>query len=1528
MAAASNSLSTLPLEQLSLYHAVDPFLSSILIFHGPVATAHATVSSSRIQAHIFTPAGFQSYPRIAISPAAPLYAAVNHLPREKQGDEVCRGLAVCILKYFAELSSPVKECLVETAKAGKPAGKVPKLFDEMHAAELANRMTRVENPSEIIRNLREAYRERKVPWIDIDVVLPVGTIRSTERQDSPEDDLDDAPDDQYGKYSPLIQSLGEPIFLPTSRLRRAPSQPTNLSKSKLFSKSQKEALRLAMCEVVDTEERYVAKLYDLVHNVVEEFRAKARARSASSTSPDETALEKLFPPCLNEILEVNMGFLHVIRQILEDTEKDAIADLAGDTELQASVSSRASTRDVNDPVGAAAFANALLEWFPLFSRPYADYMRAHTGFTRTLNAFLRDNNSSFSRRVHETGEQRLRSLLMEPVQRLPRYSLLIDTMTSSLPLVHPAVKPFLKARDVIKDICSLDSSSSTDNSKALELLRALVDDWPLSVSPAGRLITAVDFSEIPPPYRIDSPAAKPSSGLMLLYKDCLIFLSKAQGTKASARGLLAELDQPSPTWSPGELRFARVLDLQGTRWMQSTCGRILYLIPSMTIPEGEEPDRALHVLELSGMYEGRANRLVEEMVKAKIEGRFSEQEREDGKWTLRSPSGTFSNIGILASVFEEDNAGTMKRTGSSNIRIVFDIPKVIRQKTLSSSSDLDVIISISSLDEDQYRLDIDSVVGTSTTDIVSVDIFIPVLSKRLSNLVSHLYHPQHTVMTEPVVYSNFEILRYIAGHLLSQAKVPRGLRPPSPSKMLSSLWGGGQSKETVTPLKSPVPLLGDVPKISPTKSTFNRPDTPSSLTSAQEKQTHRISVVESDADRHVKSLEQTFSAYILSLRSRSGNIVGRILRARDNVDRTAVNELYNILLEDPGKLQAAAEVSVDVLFVSFETFISNAWRDHMGPVIPNSTLELIQSKFDAMFSADFNEFFRQMMGDMSPQNRRALSAMVRLLAELLDASGNDGDRGALTAAFAEVLTESGDPMRYISLLDRLVDDYENLFEDSAPPSASLDGAFPNDSSSALNKSQSLSVSSVNSNTSSFRRRFGFGLHRENSKHEGESKVSSILRTLSKTKGSGESSEPSTPKGTLLRSKSTDTDTRLGNYLRPTSRDRPAVYGIFSDEQERPGSGHSNTLLASIGEVPSHQENPKPRRKRRSSLSDLRPMTASSDDPIPVHTPRPVTPVTPPPQWPRSEVAATPKETRPRSSHASKSPSRVSSPTRTGSPTRAAGTPRRESPTRSNLSSRKENAYSRPTLMERAVNKRSDEPPAPNESPKRKTDMPGTPQRKSAGLRERPTLANGFESPKRPHSMSSPPKVQKLRMQSPQKLRERLANEKKVQAAAEAGFKTELMLIGDELSALKLSPTSDADVKSPNGRAQDANAYLSGRFRDLESRFSSMSADLSGRTTAIEKDLETSLIVSERRAKKLDELYREASAENEALYERFNTELSRVVKDVRLGNGESALKDQLREALEELGRVKKENLRLKREVGGLRAQQMGIPAKHE
>jgi hypothetical protein len=196
-------------------------------------------------------------------------------------------------------------------------------------------------------------------------------------------------------------------------------------------------------------------------------------------------------------------------------------------------------------------------------------------------------------------------------------------------------------------------------------------------------------------------------------------------------------------------------------------------------------------------------------------------------------------------------------------------------------------------------------------------------------------------------------------------------------------------------------------------------------------------------------LEQAFAAYVLALQSRSGNIVGRTLRTRDNVDRSGVNELYNVLLEDPAKLQAAAEVAVDTLFVAFETFMANAWKEHMGPVLDPISLKLLQSQFDAMFPREFEECFRKFLADMSPQNRRALASLIRLLADLLDASGSDGDRGALTAAFAEVLTSEGDPLQHISLLDRLVDDFDNLFEEFVPGGSLLEGILTNEQTKPL-----------------------------------------------------------------------------------------------------------------------------------------------------------------------------------------------------------------------------------------------------------------------------------------------------------------------------------------------------------------------------------------------------------------------------------------------------------------------------------------------
>lgn len=749
--ALSTTLSDLPLEYLSLYHTVDTHLSSILVFYGPVATANATVSSSRIQAHIFTPAGFQSYTRITISPAAPLYAAVNHLPRDKQGDQVCRGLAVSMLKYFSELSDPLKHHLSESPQDGRQFTRPPKLFDERHAADLANRMIKVEDSLEIVRDLRSAFQDRIVPWTDVDVVLPAGTIKPPSRRESSEFDNDEAEPTQYGPYTPLIMALGDPMFLPTSRLKRAPSQPTNVSKSRIFARSQKEALRLTMCELVDTEERYVAKLYSLVHEVADEFREKAQSRGSSSSSPSEAQLEELFPPCLNEILEVNLGFLDEVRQVLDETEKDALTDISQDTELP-----HRSSRETRDSIGAIAFAKALLTWLPRFSQPYAEYMRAHTGFTQILNSFMKDKTSSFSKRVYETGEQRLRSLLMEPVQRLPRYSLLIDTMTGSLPLVHPAVRPLLKARDVVKDICALDDISPSGHTQSLKRLKELVDGWPAKPFPDGRLITAVDVNEVTPPYQLEEVPLSLGAGILLVYKNCLVILSKPAESRTTARGLLADIDSAaSPTndlstlLPSAELKVVQILELNVVRYMQSACGRILFLVPTTPKSHPGALDNSIDpfALELTGMYEGRANRLIEEITKAKIEGRFSEKEREGSKWTLRSPPGTAGCTSILACVCEEGETAALDFARSSSIRIVFDTPRAMCSQILTRDN-LDVVLSLSLPNGDQFRLDIESIAGPSSTDLISAESFVATIARRCKYSCTKMLHIQSLINSQ------------------------------------------------------------------------------------------------------------------------------------------------------------------------------------------------------------------------------------------------------------------------------------------------------------------------------------------------------------------------------------------------------------------------------------------------------------------------------------------------------------------------------------------------------------------------------------------------------------------------------------------------------------------------------------------------------------------------------------------------------------------------------------------------------------
>jgi hypothetical protein len=804
------------------------------------------------------------------------------------------------------------------------------------------------------------------------------------------------------------------------------------------------------------------------------------------------------------------------------------------------------------------------------------------------------------------------------------------------------------------------------------------------------------------------------------------------------------------------------------------------------------------------------------------------------------------------------------------------------------------------------------------------------------------YHVRNAAVTGVLLLRNQQILKsldiLVTEHGQEKSSTKQS-RPHSPVKMLSNLFGSSHSRDSSHPslrLKKTNSVLSDIPKMMPPQSKPpSRDGKPSSRPGSQDSKppsrdgfssqgTPRTPLENvlgkstlnvngnGSASEEVMKIEETLASFILALHARKGNVLGKVLQARVYADEAATNELYNTLLEDPQHVQTAAVAPVDVLFSAFEKFLKVAWKDKVGPVISLDTLTAIQSKSDSVSQPEFEEFFRTKFAELTLPNQRALRATIQLLAELMEGTSSDSDRGIMTSSFAEVLVPEGNPHGFISLIDRLVEDMYSLF---GRPGSS--GA-PTPMTGSINSDmRSIMSGSITSNTSSIRKRFGLGgLSRENSKLESESKLGSVWRTLSKN------SKPVAPlpdKPGLGRSLSTDVDGRI-SPKRPSSRERPALHGAFTFEGgDSPAVGRNwfgGAGLDTIGEgVPSAT----PKKKRRSSLSDLHALRGET-----------------PPQWgsrpttPRSRMESLRGTFRqssasPRSPSPTKQPnpgSRPHTPSRLGSPLPSKD---ENSPASALPRPRPSVQASSPTKGEQvtissyaAGSHRRSQTPSSIPTLKALSTAPAG----SSALTERPAAGNMTKLPTSVSDLgsdktgsinagsSSPTK--RLRMQSPQKLRERLNNENAAISSTESGLTAELSKIGDELSALNLSPTK----ASRQGGA--STVALAARVKDLESKVHTQLGEISQRNTQLAKDVSGNMAASEARAKKLEELYRDADAENEALYGKFNEELARAVRAVKAGDGVEEMKKRLREALEEQGALRRELWKLRKEVAGYKA----------
>ncbi|KAK8191532.1 hypothetical protein IWZ00DRAFT_507393 [Phyllosticta capitalensis] len=1585
MVVISQPPPNLHFDHRDLFYTTDDLLSNapFFVFYGPPPNATLPSQASRLQIHIFTPAGLQAYPRLTISPDSHFYTAVKCLPREDQADEVVRALAYSIYKYFHELPQVVRSSWESQFNTIGKLPSAPELFSGAHAAILASRMLKVENTPEVVRDIKLAHTEQSVSWQDVDVVLPPGSVRDVDdrlresllAEEATEDDVIKA---RYAKYADLIKPFGQPAFLPTSRLRRAPSRPSGLSRSNTFSKQQKESLRRELIEFVDTEESYVGKLWDLLHSVAEDFRQKARSKSPESSSPTEEALQGLFPPSLDDILAKNTAFLDDIRKVIEGSENDAIQDIES-TATDACANSKDG--DEEDVTGAVQFAKCLVDWFPKFSDCYTEYIQAHAEFGQYLRIFLRETESSFSKRVQEKGEQRLMSMLIEPVQRLPRYSLFIDNLVKQLPVRHPALRPLLKARDIISEICSRDSPSG-QISKVIERLRHLIPLWPQTFNPEGRLITAMDVVELPPPYKSDPNARGAIHGILLLFSDALVLLGKSGHKTMSARGLLAEIDNPSVPLDETpqiatQLIFLKPMKLSNVWFTEVNGGTMLQMHHSDSAQGGDSTQHApktrnsinassLCMFLLTGSYEGKASRWLEETAKARVEYRFPEAERESTKWEARSQTG---DINVFSAIFEESHLEVHQgRKEPARVRVVLDPPK--GPKSIKPGDQgVEVVASVTPASGGMYYLELEGLNAFASRDRILAEEVLTLLTKKVGIYMQMRNQIRNPDLTGVFLQRNQQILNSLKVRTQAQEEESPALERTgsgrgSPVKMLSSLFGGsmrdyGSSRR----LHRPTPSLGEIPRLPPAPPSPHR--STSRPSSRDDATTSKTSLALPDlANDPLFKLEDTLAAYVLALHARKGNVVGRTIRNRANADELAVNELYNSLLEDPRNIDIAAQQPVDVLFKSFEKFLHVAWRERVGLVVPVEVLRSLQSQPD-LYPGDFEEHFKNVLNNLPAQNQRALRACLKLLADLLEGTGNDGDRGIITAAFAEVLVPEGNAHDFITLLDRFIEDVDGLF--GRPMSSGSEQASQGSTNSRYS---SKIAGSLNSNTS-LKKRFGFGnyLHRENSKSDLESKVSHVWRTLSKSNRNADGQPSSMSKATpLVRSHSTDQDTRM-SPKRPGSRDRPTVLGAFAFADESSGRP-----LATIGET---RESPK--KKRRSSLSDLLDLQQSQES-SPSWSPRAA-------RKPNLEsgIPSSPSPTR-RTGIPTSSSSRLSMPAaKRDMPPPAANSalPRPRTlpgpetvlkPSEANV--KKEEIVRQPSkIRSKAMSEN-----IPPDSPRRKPDtsvhrlsgIPGLHKHSNSAssvpsaLSERPGIVNrprtagnptatGDDAAK-PNGINAPvtfSPTKKLRMQSPQKLRERLQKEQNAIKDTEKELQAELSQIGQELSGLSLASSRTVNSSSPlrpsvtrtqtessTARLRPAplktsksvddttaanattTAQLTARIAALESKTSTLLSSLSDRNAGLADDITSSLTVSESRFRGLDDLYRKAGAENEALYSQFNEELSRVLKAVKSGKpGEDvdALRRKVTEAVGESERLRKENWRLKREVVGLRAQ---------
>lgn len=145
----------------------------------------------------------------------------------------------------------------------------------------------------------------------------------------------------------------------------------------------------------------------------------------------------------------------------------------------------------------------------------------------------------------------LRELLMDPVQRIPRYTLLFRTMIKHMAPGDPQRAKLIEADEIASKIALAEADEQTKRAAIFYCLSATIDGFPADLfSNARHFIDCIDVEDVLADTPVSSAASMSSSSLgslhctLFLFNDKLLIVKRPSGEKGGrALSGLDELDK-------------------------------------------------------------------------------------------------------------------------------------------------------------------------------------------------------------------------------------------------------------------------------------------------------------------------------------------------------------------------------------------------------------------------------------------------------------------------------------------------------------------------------------------------------------------------------------------------------------------------------------------------------------------------------------------------------------------------------------------------------------------------------------------------------------------------------------------------------------------------------------------------------------------------------------------------------------------------------------------------------------------------